>query len=289
MAKKDKTGNKKAEGLCVNKTAKFAVLDLPGVTQPDISAVADEATPSSSATAKDGLQGRRANASTGPRIEGSTKLIGGDSFVQRSPNPDWLKTRESVYGKIKSRREQELVTKTPVDITVVMPDGKELRANSDGTPFQAWKTSPYDVALVISQGLADSATVARVTYANFVDDYSPKDDGMEGEDTLMDAMQDGGLQDDSTTTSEKTFLWDMMRPLVGPVAKLELLKFDGDQDAKTVFWHSSAHMLGEALEHLYGCKLTIGPPLAGGFYYDSYMGKDALREEDCEYNAKCEH
>jgi threonyl-tRNA synthetase len=34
------------------------------------------------------------------------------------------------------------------------------------------------------------------------------------------------------------------------------------------------------LEHLYGCKLTIGPPLAGGFYYDSYMGKDAFREED---------
>ena len=56
-----------------------------------------------------------------------------------------------------------------------------------------------------------------------------------------------------------------------------------DQDAKTVFWHSSAHMMGEALENLYGCKLTIGPPLAGGFYYDSYMGKDAFREEDCKY------
>ena len=74
----------------------------------------------------------------------------------------------------------------------------------------------------------------------------------------------------------------MLRPLVGPVSKLELLKFDDDKDAKTVFWHSSAHVLGEALEHAYGCKLTIGPPLAGGFYYDSYMGKDAFREEDCK-------
>jgi threonyl-tRNA synthetase len=37
------------------------------------------------------------------------------------------------------------------------------------------------------------------------------------------------------------------------------------------------------LEHLYGCKLTIGPPLAGGFYYDSYMGKDAFREDDCKF------
>ena len=78
----------------------------------------------------------------------------------------------------------------------------------------------------------------------------------------------------------------MMRPLVGPVAKLEFLKFDDDQDAKTVFWHSSAHMMGEALEHLFGSKLTIGPPLKGGFYYDSYMGKDSIKEEDCKYSKK---
>jgi threonyl-tRNA synthetase len=75
--------------------------------------------------------------------------------------------------------------------------------------------------------------------------------------------------------------------LVGSVSKLELLKFEDDQEAKTVFWHSSAHMLGEALEHLYGCKLTIGPPLAGGFYYDSYMGKEAFREEDCKRKHNC--
>ena len=56
-----------------------------------------------------------------------------------------------------------------------------------------------------------------------------------------------------------------------------------DKEGKSTFWHSSAHMMGEALENLYGCKLTIGPPLAGGFYYDSYMGKDAFREEDCKY------
>ena len=125
-------------------------------------------------------------------------------------------------------------------------------------------------------------SVARVTYESFVDDYNPAEDGMEGEDTLMDAMADGGVEQDSA--SEKTFLWDLQRPLVGPVSKLELLKFEDDKDAKTVFWHSSAHMMGEALEHAFGSKLTIGPPLAGGFYYDSYMGSDALREEDCTYS-----
>jgi len=103
---------------------------------------------------------------------------------------------------------------------------------------------------------------------------------------LMDAMADGGVETgDASAGGNKTFLWDMTRPLVGNVSKLELLKFENDQDAKTVFWHSSAHMMGEALEHLYGCKLTIGPPLAGGFYYDSYMGTgkhlETFNESDC--------
>lgn len=38
------------------------------------------------------------------------------------------------------------------------------------------------------------------------------------------------------------------------------------------FWHSSAHVLGEALEMEFGVDLTIGPALEEGFYYDCYMG-----------------
>jgi threonyl-tRNA synthetase len=231
-------------------------------------------------------QGRRAKESTGPLMDTDKgKLIGGYSFVERTQNPEWLKKREEVYGRIKAAREEELATKTPVDITVTMPDGKVLSADKEGQNFQAWKTTPYDVAATISQGLADAATVARVTYEKYVDDYSPAEDGMEGEDTLADAMEDLRIDDDEKAGEGnlKPVLWDLMRPLVGPVAKLELLKFDDDQDAKTVFWHSSAHMMGEALEHLYGVKLTIGPPLKGGFYYDSYMGKESYREDDCKF------
>lgn len=227
-------------------------------------------------------EGRRATASGGPLMATDKRLIGGDSFVERTQNPEWLKKREEVYAAIKARREEELSTKTPVNITVTMPDGTVLDKDKEGTVYQSWKTTPYDVARTISQGLADASCVARVTYEKFADDYSPAEDGMEGEDTLMDAMADLDLD---SGKSAKTVLWDMLRPLVGPVSKLELCKFDDDRDAKTVFWHSSAHMLGEALEHLYGCKLTIGPPLAGGFYYDSYMGKDAFREEDCKLMA----
>ena len=115
---------------------------------------------------------------------------------------------------------------------------------------------------------------------------------MDGVDSLAEAMEDLDLssgeetKEGGSSATNMTLLWDMTRPLVGPVSKFEFLKFQDDNDARTVFWHSSAHILGEALERLYGARLTIGPPLAGGFYYDSYMGDGtgdgAYKEDDCE-------
>jgi threonyl-tRNA synthetase len=65
-------------------------------------------------------------------------------------------------------------------------------------------------------------------------------------------------------------LWDTFRPFEADCT-LQLLKFD-DEEAKKVFWHSSSHVLGQALERKYGASLTIGPALkaekGGGFYYD---------------------
>ena len=46
------------------------------------------------------------------------------------------------------------------------------------------------------------------------------------------------------------------------------------------FWHSSAHVLGEALESCFGAQLTIGPALEEGFYYDCYLGERTLTEAD---------
>lgn len=40
---------------------------------------------------------------------------------------------------------------------------------------------------------------------------------------------------------------------------------------RMVFWHSSAHILGEAMERHYGGCLCYGPPVEGGYYYDSYL------------------
>ncbi|RKP26240.1 hypothetical protein SYNPS1DRAFT_32780 [Syncephalis pseudoplumigaleata] len=61
-------------------------------------------------------------------------------------------------------------------------------------------------------------------------------------------------------------LWDLLRPLETS-CKLELLDFEHDE-GKKVFWHSSAHILGEACERHYGCNLCLGPPTDEGFFYE---------------------
>jgi threonyl-tRNA synthetase len=65
-------------------------------------------------------------------------------------------------------------------------------------------------------------------------------------------------------------------------ATLSLLKFD-DLDGKKTFWHSSSHLLAEALEALYpGIKLGIGPAIDNGFYYDVDFGEHPFSSNDFE-------
>lgn len=54
-----------------------------------------------------------------------------------------------------------------------------------------------------------------------------------------------------------------------------------DNEGKTAFWHSSAHVLAQAIEELYpGVKLTIGPAIENGFYYDVDFGEHSISEKD---------
>ena len=54
-----------------------------------------------------------------------------------------------------------------------------------------------------------------------------------------------------------------------------------DQAGKETFWHSSSHILAQALEELYpGVKLTIGPAIANGFYYDVDLGDHSISDKD---------
>ena len=76
-------------------------------------------------------------------------------------------------------------------------------------------------------------------------------------------------------------VWDLNRPITED-SKLSLLKFD-DLDGKKTFWHSSSHLLAEALETLYpGVKLGIGPAIDNGFYYDVDFGDHQFSSNDFE-------
>ena len=61
-------------------------------------------------------------------------------------------------------------------------------------------------------------------------------------------------------------LWDLNRPLEGD-CNVILIPFS-DPLGREVFWHSSAHAMGEACECEFGCLLSHGPPTAQGFFYD---------------------
>lgn len=61
-------------------------------------------------------------------------------------------------------------------------------------------------------------------------------------------------------------LFDLYRPLEKDSA-IEFLDFENDE-GRAVFWHSSAHVLGEACEKHYGCLICFGPPTEDGFHYD---------------------
>jgi len=86
-----------------------------------------------------------------------------------------------------------------------------------------------------------------------------------------------GLAESTIIAKVDGEVYDLDRPLTEDCS-LKLLKFD-DPDAKTVFWHSTAHMLGEAMERIYGGNLCYGPPIEEGFYYDMHHEGDAVNQE----------
>ena len=109
------------------------------------------------------------------------------------------------------------------NINITLPDGtvKEMPA----------KSTSYDVAMSISEGLARNVISAKVN----------------GE------------------------VWDLNREIEDDAA-IELLTWR-DEEGKATFWHSSAHLMAEALEQLYpGIKFGIGPAIEQGFYYDIDFG-----------------
>lgn len=76
-------------------------------------------------------------------------------------------------------------------------------------------------------------------------------------------------------------VWDATRPIISD-ATLHLLTWN-DAQGKETLWHSSAHLMAEALESLYpGSKFAIGPPVENGFYYDIDFGDKTFSIDEVE-------
>ncbi|CAI4395944.1 AKR_collapsed_G0026940.mRNA.1.CDS.1 [Saccharomyces cerevisiae] len=111
----------------------------------------------------------------------------------------------------------------------------------DGAVKEAtsWETTPMDIAKGISKSLADRLCISKVN----------------GQ------------------------LWDLDRPFEGEAneeIKLELLDFESDE-GKKVFWHSSAHVLGESCECHLGAHICLGPPTDDGFFYEMAV-RDSMKD-----------
>uniref|UniRef100_UPI00398F2A6E threonine--tRNA ligase 1, cytoplasmic isoform X1 n=2 Tax=Pristiophorus japonicus TaxID=55135 RepID=UPI00398F2A6E len=160
---------------------------------------------------------------------------GGDiKRTELDPWPAYINERLELYNKLKAENDSllaERAMKESKQITITLPDGKQVHGDS-------WKSTPYQIACGISQGLADNVVVAKVN----------------------------GV------------VWDLDRPLEGDCS-LALLKFD-DEDAQAVYWHSSAHILGEAMERVFGGCLCYGPPIENGFYYDMFLEEAGVSSND---------
>lgn len=107
----------------------------------------------------------------------------------------------------------------------------------------AWETTPMDIARGIAKSLPDKLCIAKVDNQ----------------------------------------LWDLDRPFEGEEGqeiRLQLLDFDSEE-GKKVFWHSSAHVLGEACECNLGAHICLGPPTDDGFFYE-FAIRDSLKPVEGE-------
>jgi threonyl-tRNA synthetase len=88
------------------------------------------------------------------------------------------------------------------------------------------------------------------------------------------------LAQDVLAASVNGEVWDLTRPITQD-STVKLFKWD-DEEGKHAFWHSSAHLMAEALQCLYpGIKFGIGPAIENGFYYDVDPGDGVtIKESD---------
>ena len=193
-------------------------------------------------------QGKRSHKQSKGRQEDFYGRIGGE-FV-RAVSPEYIQHRLALFKQLYEAQEERIEALEKPEIVIILPDGSEH-------PGRAFETSPLDIAKQISKDLSKQVVAAKVIYSNNLElEQAPED------------LENPDLHN----------VYDLCRPLEADCS-LEFIHFE-DPLGKEVFWHSSAHLLGEALEQLYGIHLAHGPALELGFFYDFYMGDDHVSQDN---------
>ncbi|KAL8959887.1 MAG: hypothetical protein Q9193_003320 [Seirophora villosa] len=157
--------------------------------------------------------------------------------------PDFIQKRNQLFDGLKRRHDAEVLDKEHPVINVVL----DLGSDKDGVPIPAMPVA------------AKAWESTPGSFLKHVDKDISSD--------VVVAKVDG------------KDLWDLHRPLESD-CRISYIPFTSPE-GRNVFWHSCAHVLGEAAECQYNCLLSHGPPVEQGFFYDmAIAGGQVVKESD---------
>ena len=195
---------------------------------------------------------KRATKGTEHTLTTSGVKIGGE--FTKVANAPFIEERGKLWDKLYAEQAEKNKSLPHDKITITLKDGKQIEGVAN-------ETTPGEIGKKhMKKSEFSEVLVAKVIYSKRIT-----------ENKIVSAEEE---EEKKEAGEEKWELWDLFRPLEGD-CKLEFATFE-DKEGKSTFWHSSAHILGSAIETAYGAKLCIGPALEEGFYYDSYMGKHVI-------------
>ena len=231
----------------------------------------------------------------------------------RQENPAFLETRSAMFDQLLEKQQARRAGPSPAagragqsPATADAPSVVVLRLPDGATatvPMPQQDISPLDLAEAngignIAKG-KNGSVVARLSFSG-----SEAAAALQAGAGLAAALcgddDDESVQAPASALTRskggrkaalQSVLWDLTNPvpfasalssvdgLNSGVFEVEFLGHE-DPDAQQVLRHSSAHILGACFENLFGAKLTVGPPTSDGFFYDAYLGDEALTPDD---------
>lgn len=203
--------------------------------------------------------GKRIKEETEGKILSDNNLI--NPTITKGEVFNAIKERDILFDKLYQKQVELYENATKNQIEIILKDGKILK----GVSFE---TTSMDIAKKISKKLAEKIVVSKVRYIKKENPIFGNVLNPEAE--LFSCCSNNNIEE----------IYDLNRPLEGD-CYLELLEFS-NPEAKSVFWHSAAHVLGRGMEQNYGALLTHGPPIDNGFFYDSFIGNNKVTEKEYE-------